>query len=451
MSAAPANPRMTAPSGKPAAAGPSRPLRRRTRWLHSTSTIFTLALVLRLVTVAFLFHHQLEPARDYFTFGWETGRVAASVAAGGGFSDPLFGHTGPTAMLPPTYVYLLAAVFEVFGTYSAASAIIILSMNAVFSALTVFPVVWIARRCFGYATSVWAGWLWAAFPYAIYFAAARVWGDCLVTLLFALAVRQGMKVEESAAVRNWILYALLWGSIALTSPAVLAALPFLGLWHCWRLHRAHRSWFPQAVLAGAIFFALLAPWTLRNYRVFGSFIPLRDNFWIEMHVGNTGDGNDIVPDWAHPSTSDGEMAEYRRMGELPYAAAKRRQAIEFISAHPAGFLLFTARRILYVWTGYWSFSEAYRRLEPESLYNFFFLTTYSSLAFLGLALAWRSHRSVIMPLLLALAALPAVHYVTHPTVDYRHPVDPVAVVLCAYLVHRLASRFGIQLSPAESG
>ena len=49
-----------------------------------------------------------------FGFGWEMGRIAAAIASGRGFSDPLGAATGPTAWEPPLYPYLTAGVFHHF-------------------------------------------------------------------------------------------------------------------------------------------------------------------------------------------------------------------------------------------------------------------------------------------------------------------------------------------------
>src|SRR6267154_6898742 len=76
------------------------------------------ALALRLVVMGFAYKIQLDPSQDHWVFGWETGRVARSIAIGQGFSSPYSEPTGPTALIPPVYTYMLAGVFQVFGVYS---------------------------------------------------------------------------------------------------------------------------------------------------------------------------------------------------------------------------------------------------------------------------------------------------------------------------------------------
>src|SRR6266852_1307171 len=107
------------------------------------------ALAVRLAVVAFVYSDWLDASRDHYYFGYENGRVARSIALGQGVSNPLHGDSGPTAMIMPVYPVILASIFKIFGIYSKASAIAILSLNSLFSALTCLPIVLICRKLLG--------------------------------------------------------------------------------------------------------------------------------------------------------------------------------------------------------------------------------------------------------------------------------------------------------------
>ena len=87
--------------------------------------IVVIALALRLAEMTFLYSEQLSPARDHWQFGYETGRIARSIVEGKGFSNPLFGDTGPTAWMTPVYPYLVAGIFKIFGVYTKTSALVL--------------------------------------------------------------------------------------------------------------------------------------------------------------------------------------------------------------------------------------------------------------------------------------------------------------------------------------
>ena len=167
-----------------ATAGP-RVKSRRLFW--SPWTMVVVALVIRMVVMGFTYRDRLDPARDHWTFGWEMARVARSIVTGQGFSSPYPEPSGPTALVPPLYTYLVAGVFKLFGVYTAASALVILNLNNLFSSFTCLPVFLIARRVFGLRVAAWAGWIWALFPYSITLSNVCVWETLLTTLLLSLA------------------------------------------------------------------------------------------------------------------------------------------------------------------------------------------------------------------------------------------------------------------------
>ena len=390
------------------------------------------ALALRLVVVALLHQQQLDPRRDYWPFGYETGRIARSIVSRQGFSNPLFGNSGPTAWTTPVYPYLLAGVFKLFGTYSKSSAVVILSLNSLFSALTCLPVFFMARKSFGERAAVWASWTWAVFPYAIYLSADWIWETALTTLLLSLLFLTSLYLERSTGLAAWVGVGLLWGLTALTTPVVLSVLPFLGGWVCYRLHRQKQPWGLPATAAGLALIAMVAPWFVRNYRTFHEFIPFRDSFGLMLHAGNNGDTSHWAPDWANPSTSDTELEEFNRLGELAYMAHKQRQALALIRNHPGQFAWMTLRRIVYTWTGFWSFQRRYLATEPFDPPNILLRTTLTVLALAGLLRASQLHSAVALPYALVLLIFPLFYYVTIPEMHYRHPIDPQILVLAVY-------------------
>jgi 4-amino-4-deoxy-L-arabinose transferase-like glycosyltransferase len=408
------------------------------RVYQSPVWIVAVAFFLRLVVAYSLIGDQFSPERDHFSFGWETGRIARSVALGEGFSSPLHGPTGPTAWMTPVYVYLVAAIFKVFGVYTLKSAVVILTLNSLFSALTCLTVFFIADKSFGRVIAIRAGWVWALFPYAIYFSACRVWDFSLNTLLFSLLFLIALRLEDATSLRAWLGFGLLAGITILACPPVLlVTLPLIAR-ICYRLRRRGKPWSLPVSLAALMVFLVISPWFVRNYLTFDRFIPFRSCFWLVMRSGNTGDLTDIVPDWAHPATNKAEMEEYRRLGELDYMAAKRRQTLDFISAYPDAFVSLTVRRIFCVWMGFWSL----HMFLTDFQYTFHFILTTTLTIFMlaGLFKAWRSDRAVIMPYLLALLIFPLVYYLAHPHAEYRHPIDTIIIVAAVYGANGLVRR-----------
>lgn len=392
------------------------------------------ALVIRLVVMVFLLPEQLEPERDHWHFGYETGRIARSIVEGHGFSSPLFADTGPTAWMTPVYPYLVAAVFKLFGVYSKASAIVLLSLNALMSALVCVLVFLIARLSFGDRIAKWSGWAWAFFPYAIYFPVERIWETWLATLLLCWIFLITLRLENENRFSRWVLFGGVWGLAALTSPALLAVLPFLAVWVIYRRHRGGKPWFAVNVLATIAFLVVVAPWFLRNYEVFHRFVPFRDGMGLVLRLGTKGNTDYWGPYELGPWHNDAEWQEFQRLGELGYMDRKKEQAVQFIRQNRGWFAWTSLRRAVFLWTGYWSLDRAYLKEEPLDPPNIFLCTTLTIFALLGLRRAWRKDWSGALPYALVLFAFPLIYYFTSPEVYYRRPMDPFFVILAMVAV-----------------
>ena len=403
-----------------------------------------LALAIRLVVMVFLLPEQLEPQRDHWHFGYEAGRIARSIAQGRGFSSPLFEDTGPTAWMTPIYPYMVAGVFEIFGVYTKASAIVLLSMNALMSALVCIVIYLIARFNFGERIAKWSGWTWAFFPYAIYFPVERIWETWLATLLlcvlFWMTLILGSDQDHNPGVhrgtqgRTWIVFGLLWGLAALTSPALLSVLPFLAGWVIFRRHRRGQPWFALNVVAAIAFIAVVSPWFIRNYEVFHRVVPFRDNMGMVLRLGTRGATTHWAPYELGPWHNEQEWNEFKQLGEIGYMEKEKRQAIEFIRAHPGWYVWATVRRAIYLWTGYWSFDRSYLSEEPLDPPNILMCTTLTVLALMGLRRALRADWAGTLPYALVLFSFPLIYYITSPEVYYRRPIDPFFVILAVVAV-----------------
>ncbi|MGB8582134.1 MAG: glycosyltransferase family 39 protein [Candidatus Sulfotelmatobacter sp.] len=392
------------------------------------------ALALRLVVMCFSYPERTDPYRDHWRFGGEAGRIARSIAQGEGFSNPLFGKTGPTAWLAPVFPYLLAGIFKLFGIYTKASAIAVLALDCVFSALTCIPIYFIAKKTFGEGTAQWAGWSWAFFPYAIFFSADFIWATTLTTLLMTLVFLAALHIESSSSVWHWVGFGALSGFGGLTDPVVMSVAPFLGVWAWYRLCKSGRRWLAPGIGAVLAVTLVVAPWFVRNYETFHKFIPFRSCLGLEVYFGNNQDSWHWGPPGYHPSDNENEWREYQQLGEIAYTQKKFHEGLAFINSHRLLYAQQTLRRVVYLWTGFWSFSRRYLQEEPADPFNVIFCTGLTILTLLGLRRAWLLSPHIAMPYILVFLFFPIIYYLTHPEDYYRRPIDPQYIVLAAYAV-----------------
>ena len=392
---------------------------------------FVAALGVRLAVGCFTFHGFMDPGRQHWEFGFEMGQIARSIVTGHGFGNPYRANTGPTATIPPLFPYLFAGVFAVFGVFTKSAAMTMIGLDSLFSSLTCIPIYFAAKRSFGPRQAVWAAWIWAFYPYSIYFAAGEMWDRCLGALLVTLVFLMALRLENSSGIGGWLGVGFVAGVAALVNPVVLGVLPFLAGWACWRLHRQGKKWGVQAGAMALVIIVVISPWLIRNYRVFHQPVFLKDNFWLEFSIGNVGNTLHWWNGSIHPTNTAAEMEEYQTLGELDYMAEKRSEGLTYVEAHPGIFLWRSVRRFIYVWTGFWSLNREYLREEPLDPLNIFFCSTFTFLALAGMRWAMRQAPQTTWPYVLMLFLFPLVYYITHPEIEYRHPIDPEIVILAS--------------------
>ncbi len=407
--------------------------------------IFWIALLVRLTYIALAHTYRIQPAEDHFAFGFEMGRIARALASGRGYADPFHGHTGPTAWVTPLFPMILGGVFKVFGIYSRLSAWAILCFDSVLNALTI-PLIWeTGDRCFGPRVARWSAWIWALYPAAMQYAVKWVWEMTLTAFLFQLALvialrigSVGGQVGDGPTWKRWLGFGLVWGLMALSNPGVLLFLPVCGVW---MLSRSGRNWpahLPKAICSGLVFTAAIAPWIWRNERVFGTFVPFRSNFGVELYLGNGPGANGFVMEYDHPAKDAGQLAVYREKGELGYAAWRGVEAKESIRADLPRFARLCLTRFHFYWFGVPNPSgHPANDLGRELNYGFA-----SCAGLLGLGLALRRRIPGARLFAAAFLLLPAVYYIVAAHARFRHPLEPLIAVLGVYLFQQAEFRCG---------
>jgi hypothetical protein len=182
------------------------------------------------------------------------------------------------------------------------------------------------------------------------------------------------------------------------------------------------------------FILFVSPWFIRNYLTFHRFIPFRDNMGMVLRLGTKGATTHWAPYDLGPWHSDAEWEQFQRLGELGYMEKEQKQAVEFIGGHPSWYAWTSLRRMVYMWTGFWSFDRVYLAQEPLDPPNIILSTIFTALALIGLWRAFRFEPAIAVLYALVLISFPVVYYVTSPEVYYRRPIDPLIVILAASLV-----------------
>jgi hypothetical protein len=385
--------------------------------------ILALALGLRLAVVGIVL--AWYPRDWLFSKAPDLGFLACSLSAGHGLSSPFGGSTGPTAFLAPGYPGVIALVFYVFGSYSSASAAVIMMLQTMFSILTVAAVMRVAGQLFGTATAKLAGTFWAVSPPLLWLPAV-LWDTSLSALLLIGMVALALRCVAKPGNAFWAVMGGYCGLAMLVNPSLTLALFAVLGWSAWQTHS--RPWICWLVLV-----AVFAPWPLRNARVLHAFIPLRSNFGYEMWQGNHSGASGMFDARLEPLQNKQEYSDYVREGEVVYMRSKSTLAKAYVRAHPGDFLRLSATRVVRFWTG--AGSEA-----NSGIVELHAVLT-SVLGLLGLVALCRHCRTTALLFLLPLLVFPLPYYITHPDFRFRLLLDPLLTILSAYAIYRYTSHW----------
>ncbi len=388
-------------------------LRRNTVW------VIGVALVARAAVVCYALRH-FAPGW-FFTRGLEMGLLGQSLLRGRGLSSPVGGETGPTAMIAPAYPVLVAGVFRVFGVSTQGSAAVLMGLHVLVNLVTVWLIVRVARRVAGERAAVMAGLVWGC-SLPVVWMPTIFWETNFSAALLLGFLAIALELEGRPGRWRWLGSGAYVGVAGLVNPALLPCLGGMAAWAAWR--RARRL-----VLVGVGFVVVFAAWPVRNAFVFHAFIPTRTTVGFELWMGNRPGATGYLDESLFPMFNQGELADYRKRGEVGYMAHKSEVARAYMWGHPGRTMGLTAVRLGRFWSG--------SGTRGGSLFFVLYALTTTVLGGLGLVRLMRGKRlrtALLFAIPLVLFPLP--YTLTHAEFRYRLVIDPVMCVLAAGVMSR---------------
>jgi hypothetical protein len=423
----------------------------KTRILLLLTSVWFIAAAALATRVAFILNQQRKIPHQILAavpFEQETGNIAFALSQGQGFSNLFRQNTGPTAWIPPVYPFLLSLIFRIFGAFTISSFFAAVLLNALFSAAATFPLYALSRQVAGRTVAVATAWLWIALPAGIMMPFEWIWDTSLSVLLASTLLCTTFHISSSANPKRWLAYGLLWAIALLSNPSLGIALPFFLIWAALRAHSLVRLPWRIPATTFALILLCCFPWTIRNYAAFHRFIPIRSSLPFELWIGN----NDIFDPHAISGiqriTRFEETRHYAQLGENAYLTEKWARAANFIRQKPALFLHLTGRRIIATWIGtdhpFNDFLHANSFLIRTVLLCNFLLTLGTAA---GVLLVARSKNPFAGPLAVFPVLYPLVFCVTHTSLRYRHPIDPILIFFTVVAIAASCSKKYRTVSP----
>jgi hypothetical protein len=277
--------------------------------------------------------------------GAEYFNIARSSLAGDGFAHPFDRPTGPTAWQGPVLPVILAGLLWVCdGSRAGVTGAVVLLQDLALIG-TGLLVVALARQ-----TTKLAPWFVAAlfvlgllghFHLCFQHTEDYWLGLVLIDLLIAGLCRRW----PGPGMRAVVLWGVFGGLCALTTPILGFTWGLCSLLASCR----RRTWFRFAAATLVAGFTL-APWTVRNYLVFGRFIPVKSNAAYELYQSQCLQREGLLQVATfrfHPYTAaHQERKEYDALGEVAFLDRKQEQFQRAVAANPQDFVRRVADRLV---------------------------------------------------------------------------------------------------------
>lgn len=363
----------------------------------------------------------------------EYDRLAMNLVEGRGYRDAV---GDLTAYRPPLYPMFLAGVYFVAGHNFQAARI----AQALLSILTVFFIALWAATLFGGAAACFATAFAAVYPpfYAFYFSSSALITETLYTFLLTLAFAGLYGFLTSLKAWTAFVSGLAWGLSILTRPIslpLLGALPVI-LWISgYPLRQIVRYHLWAWVMAAAV----LAPWILRNYRVFHTFLATSTHggtsFYASNHPGSDGMGthfygNVVMVEW--------EKLREKGMPEPERSSYFFKKGLDFLRTHPREGLRLFVRKAFFYLEPFHTIEENGRSRRTVN-WGYVLAVLASGIGFVR-GLKNPEFRKPLVSLSLVFLYFIVFHAFFHAAYRYRLPTEPILILMASFAVMSFIKR-----------
>jgi 4-amino-4-deoxy-L-arabinose transferase-like glycosyltransferase len=346
----------------------------------------------------------------------------------------------PSVMRGPVYPLLGALIFKLFGPYNLAAVQIV---HALIDGLTALVVFHIGKTAFDRRVGFVAAAVFAVYPLSVWYS-ARMSMVSLLTLFYTATAWLVIKCYNRPSVRLSAATGGLFGVTTLTMPiTTLLPLFLLAAWLIARVKPGRAIGHTLVVtLAMAV---VMSPWTIRNYRVTGDFIPISlgggyamlfGDLWAEQHNGFTPYSkaypterflqkllNERVENILEAEGADPDFYYL----DLDPATAKvlNRYAVGHVVDHPLQFAKKALIHALYFWY------LGNNNIKSVGIFLIQLLVLLPWLA-VGLYFCWKRRVRLSFPLVVLIVYLNGTYAATIANARHGMPAMPLAIVIAAY-------------------
>lgn len=377
---------------------------------------FILALTLRAL---FVISTPLKPYIDEICYD----TTAQNIIQGRGYSSSLSGILDSNR--PPLFPFLLAGIYGIFGPSHLAAKLAL----ALIGSLTCLFIYLIAKEVFNKRVATVALLISIVYPFFIYYT-GRLLTETLFVFLLATTILELIKVTKTHFLKDQLLVGGLLGLAILTRP-VLSFFPIAILILLFVLFENKKIALKNFAIIFLVMVVILAPWTIRNYKIHHNFVLVSTIGGLAFWGGNNPQAVD--GGWFDVITPE----EFKNLSEVEQSKRFYQMGFSFIRENPK----LGAKRAFLKVGRFWSlYPRTTKRDKIISLFSYGLLLPFSILgAFLSLK-RWRK----VLVLYLTILYFTGMSVIFYGSTRFRLPIEPYIIIFGGaglnYLIEKIKKR-----------
>lgn len=303
------------------------------------------------------------------------------------------------------------------------------ALDVLISSLTIFSIFGLCHALTkNQSISLLSCLMYAVYPFSIYYASSGL-TESLFTFLMITGLYFTYKGNNITASIFLILSCLVRPSLEMIFPAVIFLTSYLV--HNYNIITSIKN----VIYYYLLYVVLFAPWWIYNYNQYGQFVRLNYGSGIALYEGNNV--NNIN---GGPYSMNGSNGIYDE-GDSPAAINEKltRAAVNYISDDPLRFVQLSFKKFLRFWNPMPN-HENYR----SSIFSIISLISVLPLFILSIIYFVRNTKranAMVLPLILIICFLTAIHMVTVASIRYRYPIEPILIIFSAIALSGLLQRW----------
>jgi len=393
----------------------------------SIVALFIIGLVIR-ITVVFVIGNYNSP-KD-----WEYGEIARNIVKGDGFSREITpGKITACSTHSPLYPYILA-IFYTAGNRPITFLVIEL-IQCLISAFTILVLYRLTAIIFNDPVAQLTALGIAIYPPFIYYCTKLV-PTTIFILLIALTILFIIKMQKDN-LRTSLLPGIFVGVSILCDPVAFGIYPSLVVWYLCIKKISIR----QICYIFLVSFIIITPWTIRNYQVHHSLIPITTqfgiNFWIGNNLNATGtdyyrvNSNEDFVLMTETLPKD-ILDSLNNITEVSRARYFLTKGIDFIKDNPKKFLTLIVKKFNFYW---WiAPPDIYSSRDIEK-YRTILILFYLPIVILGIGgiILSKNYLRMTSLIVLVIFFISAIYIFAHVGLcRYRIPLEPYLIMFSAF-------------------